>query len=144
MKLLDIVCLFCFSMFVFWVDTADAANWRRAKGTMILIDFQDSTGAVIDDIFDRRVSADIDIRRKGNSNNFKSSCKDNKKLRERRCRAEFTKPVEGLGVCGYINSTVLYNFTSKSRNIFANLKSSYICSTGYIGYFEAEGRLRRS
>lgn len=145
MKLLDIVCLFCFSMFVFWVDTADAANWRRAKGTLKVIYYEDSDGYFLDDLPEssRRLPIDQNLRSNSNSNNIKSSCRDNKRLRQRRCKSEYYYEIKGQGNCFYNNSTVLYNYTSKSRNIFVNLKSSILCPTGSI-YIEAEGEVRRS
>lgn len=125
---------------------ADARNWSRAKGTLYIVSYLDSTGVTLSDlpVRARRISIDVNLRRRTNSRNVQTTCKDIKRIRQRACTSRYRFRADGQGICVSKTRFTLNNYTSTSRNIFTQLKGLIECPTGFTAYLEAEGEIRRS
>lgn len=138
--------LVCVVVVVMTMDAAHAKTWRRAKGTLYVTRYQDSSGATLENLSPeaRVIKLDMDLRRRSNKRGVKTVCKDVKRLRQRMCRSVSYQSVKGHGKCLYVLQSTAHNFTSSSPNIYTYLEMAVQCQSGRSVYLAAEGEVRRS
>jgi hypothetical protein len=138
--------IFFLAIFFGFVEPAAAKEWRRARGVLYVTSYRDSRGNTEDDMSleERRLLLDLDLRNRANNRGVKSSCRDTRRLNQRTCLSTYLYEISGEGQCTYQTRTVLYNFSSRNRNIYAFIEAGIQCPTGYLASLTAEGEIRRS
>jgi hypothetical protein len=138
--------ILCIAVLLVVHESAHAQNWRRAKGNLYMTRYEDTTGAVLEDLpaAGRVIRLNVDLRRNSNVKGVKTKCKDVKRLKQRSCRSVYYYNIQGQGDCFYITESTMYNFTSASRNLYAYIEAIVQCPTGFRAYVAAEGEIRRS
>lgn len=113
-------------------ESAQAKDWRRAKGTLYFTAYADSDGYTLNDLPQsaRVLRINRDLRRSSNVNGIKSSCKDVKRLKQRVCKSFYYYTITGHGSCLFMTQGTIYNYTSASRNLYMYLEGVVQCPTG--------------
>lgn len=125
---------------------ATAANWKRARGVLNMTYYEDNLGGTIDQLSPqtRSISLNLDLRNASEKNGVKTSCKDNKAVKQRVCRSTYFYEVQGNGSCLYATKSIINNYTSRSRRLDLYYEVAFRCPTGASGYAQYYGIVTRS